>query len=88
MGVTSGGRRLETHCGVGIFIKIFGIHVESAFLAVCSLLNIYVTDSLMIDQVVCPKLLLFCKQLLFTSLEGGSLQVVIARHSCLTLTVY
>ena len=60
VGVVKGGRRLETYSGVGIFERIFGIQVESASLAVCSLLNIDVTDSLMMEQVVCLKLLLIC----------------------------
>ena len=68
MGVVEGGRRLDTHSGVGIFRIIFGIQVESACLAVCSLLNIDVTDSLMIDQVICLKLLLICNQLLLATL--------------------
>ena len=70
MGVVDGGRRLEAHDGVGIFRIILGIQVELACLAVCSLLSIDVTDSLMTEQVVCTILLLFCKQMLLTSLEG------------------
>ena len=54
MGVVDGGRRLETHSGVGISRIIFEIQVESACLAVCSLLHIDVTDSLMMDQVFFP----------------------------------
>ena len=77
MGVVDGGSRLETHGGVGIFRITFGIQVESAYLAFCSLLNIDVTNLLMMEQMVCPKLLLFRKQLLLTSLEGGSLQAVV-----------
>ena len=77
MGVVDGVRRLKTHCGVGIFRLIFGIQVESACLAVYSLSNIDVTDSLMMEQVVYLKSLLICNQLLLTPLEGGSLQVVI-----------
>ena len=77
IGVTDGGRRLETHNGVGIFRLIFGIQVESVCLALCSLLNIDVADSLMMEKAVCTKLLLFCNQLLLTSLEGDFLQVVI-----------
>ena len=60
IGVVDGGRRLETYGGVGIFRIIFGILVESAYLAVYNLLNIDVTDSLMMEQLVCPRLLLFC----------------------------
>ena len=60
-----------------IFRIILGIEIESACLAVCSLLNIDVSDSLIMKQVVCPKMLLFCNLIFLTSLEGGSLQVVI-----------
>ena len=67
--VVNGGKRLETHSGVGIFRIIFGIQVESACLAVCSFLNIDVTDSLMMEQVVCLKLLLICNRLLLKALE-------------------
>ena len=77
MGVVDGGRSLKTYGGVGIFKIIFGIQVESSCLAVCSLLNIDVADSLMMEQVVCLKLLLICNQLLITPLEGESLYVVI-----------
>ena len=51
MGVVDGGRRFETHYGVGRFIIILGIQVESSCLAVCSLLYTDVTDSLMVDYV-------------------------------------
>ena len=64
MDVVDGDKRLETHSGVGIFRVIFGIRVESACLAFCSLLNIDVNDSLMMDQVVFLKLSLICNQLL------------------------
>ena len=77
MGVVDGGRRLETHSVVRIFRIIFGIQVESTCLAFFSLLNIDVTDSLIMEQVVCRKLLLICNQLFLTPLEVGSLQVVI-----------
>ena len=60
MDVVDGSRNLKTHSGVGIFRIIFGIKVELSSLAVCSLLNIYVTDSLMMEQVVCLKVLLIC----------------------------
>ena len=59
MGFVDGGRRLETHYGVGILRIILGIQVKSVCLVVCSLLNIDVTNSLMMEQVVCPKLLFF-----------------------------
>ena len=49
MGVVDRGRRIETHCGVGIFRIILGIQVESAYLTVCSLLHIDVTDSLRME---------------------------------------
>ena len=58
IGMIEGGRRLDTYSGVGIFIIIFGIQVESVPLAVCSLLNIDVTNSLIMEQVVCLTLLL------------------------------
>ena len=77
MSVIDGGRRLETHCGVRTFRIIFGIQVKSVFLAVRSLLNIDIIYLLMMKQVVCLKLLLFCKRLLLISLEGRSLQIVI-----------
>ena len=69
MGVVDERRRLDTYFGVVIFRIILGIQVESACLAVCSLLNIDVTDSLMMDQVICTKMLLFYRMLL-GSLEG------------------
>ena len=77
MGVVDGGRRLETHSGVGIFRIIFGIQVQSACLAGCSFSNIDITDSLMMEKVLCLKLLLICNRLLLTTLEGESSQVVI-----------
>ena len=49
MGVADGVRILETYDGVGIFRIIFGIQVESARLSVYSLLNIDVTNSLMME---------------------------------------
>ena len=55
IGVVDGGRRLETRCGVGIFRIILGIQIKSACLAACSLLNVDVTDSLMMGQGICPK---------------------------------
>ena len=67
MGVVNRRRRLETHCEVGIFRITLGIQVESVYISVCSLLNIDITDSLMMEQVVCPMILLFCKRLLLTS---------------------
>ena len=57
--IIDGGRRLVTHCGVDIFRIFFGIQVESACLAVCSLLNTDVTDSLMLEHVVSPTILFF-----------------------------
>ena len=51
MSVADGGRRLETHGGVGIFRIILGVHIESSCLSVCSLLNTYITDSLMMEHV-------------------------------------
>ena len=77
LGVIDGGRRFKTHGGVGIFRIIFGIQIESAYLAVCRLLNIDVSDSLMMEQVVYLKLLLICNWLLLTYLKGGSLQGVV-----------
>ena len=77
MGVVDEGRRLETHSELGIFRTTFRIEVESECLYIYSFLNIDVTDSLMMEQVVCLKLLLICNQLLLTTLEGGSSQVLI-----------
>ena len=54
------GRRLEAHYGVGVFRTILGIQVESVCLVVCSLLHRDVTESLTIEQVACPTLLLLC----------------------------
>ena len=59
MGFIDEGRRLETHDGVGIFIMILGIQVESAYLVVCSLLNTDVTDLLMIEYLVSPTMFFF-----------------------------
>ena len=59
MNVFDRGRRLETHGEVGIFRIILGIQVESACLAVSSLLYIDVTDSLMIEYAVSPMMLFF-----------------------------
>ena len=47
----------ETHGGVGIFRIILGIQVESACLAVYSLLNKDITDSLMIEHMGSPRML-------------------------------
>ena len=60
MGVVEGGRRIDTHSGAGIFRIIFGIQVESASLVICSFMNIDVTDSFMMEQVVYLKWLLIC----------------------------
>ena len=60
MNVVDGGKRLETHYGVVIFRIIFGVQVESAYLAVCSLLNTDVTNSLLLEYVVSPTMFLFC----------------------------
>ena len=57
MGVVDGGRSLKQHGGVEIFKIILGIQIESSCLAGFSLLNIYITDSLMMEQMVCLKLL-------------------------------
>ena len=64
MDIIDGGRKLETHNGVGICRIIVGIQVDSAYPTVCILSYIDVTDSLMMEQVVCLKLLLICDQLL------------------------
>ena len=45
MDIVDRDRGLETHGGVGIFRIIFGVQVESAYRAFCSLLNTDVTDS-------------------------------------------
>ena len=45
MDVVDRGRRLETYCGVLMFRIILGIQVESACLAVCSLLNTDVEEN-------------------------------------------
>ena len=49
MCVVNGGRRLETHGGVGIFRIIYEIQVESVCLAVCSLLDIDAAHSLIVE---------------------------------------
>ena len=76
MAVVDGGRRFETHGGVGIFRIIFGIQLESACLAVSSLLNTDVTDYFLLEYVI-YHLIFFCNWLVLTSKEGGSLQAVI-----------
>ena len=70
MVVFNGGRRPETHGVVEIFRIILGIQVEATCLAVFSLLNTYVIDSLMMEHVVSPTMLLFCNRLLLTFLGG------------------
>ena len=70
-------KRLETHGGVLIFRIIFGIQVESLCLATYILLNIDITDSLLIKHAVSHTISYVGNQLLLTSKEGGSLQAVI-----------
>ena len=59
MTIFDGGRRLEIHGGVEMFRIFLGIQVKSACLAVCSLLNTNITDSLMPDYVVSPTIFFF-----------------------------
>ena len=54
-----GSRGLETYGRLGVFRIILGIQVESACLAVCSLLNTDITGCLMIDHGVSPTIFLF-----------------------------
>ena len=59
MAVVDGSRKLEIYGRVGILRIIFGIHVESACLAVCSLFNTNINDFLMLEHIVSPTMLFF-----------------------------
>ena len=59
LAVVDRDKRLETYGELEIFRTFLGIQVESACLSVCSLSNIDVTNSLMLEHVDYPIMLFF-----------------------------
>ena len=69
MAIVDEGRRMETHGGVGIFRIILVVQVESACLAVFSLLYTDLIWYLMIEYVVSHTILFFRNQLSLISIR-------------------